>query len=108
MSLYAQYIKELGQGEILETPWGFGTYFFSGEECYLQDVYIIPEMRKQNKASDIAATIEAIAKKKGCKKLLGSVVPTNKNSTSSLKVLLAYGFTLKSATQNFILFEKEL
>lgn len=109
MSLYGQYIRELGQGDIVETEYGFATYFFTeANECYIQDIYIVPEARKQHKASDIAAIIENVARKKGCIRLLGSVVPTNKGSTASIKVLLAYGFHLKSASQNFLLFEKGL
>ena len=56
----------------------------------------------------MADEIAKIAKKEGCTKMLGSVVPSAKNSTISLKVLLAYGMTLQSSTNDFIIFEKEI
>lgn len=88
---------------------GFASYVFPDENtCYIKDIYVVPELRKTGLASDIAANIEAIAKQRGCTRLIGSVVPSAKGSTSSLKVLLSYGFRLESSANDFILFVKDI
>jgi GNAT superfamily N-acetyltransferase len=73
MSLYADFLKEYSDIEILEKEYGFATYSISGEECYIRDVYVIPVMRNKNYASLLADEITKIAKDKGCKYLTGSV-----------------------------------
>lgn len=95
-------------GDVFETEDGFAVYIISDQVCYIKEIYIKPEVRVQKKASDIANAIEAIAREKGCLKLLGTVVPSAKHSTQSLKVLLAYGFKLQSSQNDLIWFEKEI
>ena len=110
MSYYADYLRERTEDRILETEEGFATYRFpdGGGSVYIIDIYIAPEHRMRGVASAIADQIVAIAKQRGCKKLLGTVVPSNKGSTASLRVLLQYGMRLQSATQDLVIFEKEI
>ncbi len=109
MSLYGDYITEKVGDGIIEWKEGFATYrFLNNEQVYIVDIYVRPDFRKTRVASDMADMIVGIAKEKGAKELIGSVVPSNKNSTDSLKVLLAYGMTLKSASNDLIIFRKEI
>lgn len=110
MSLYAKYVLEKTDDGIIETDKGFATYRFLEPEkaVYIVDLYILPDFRKTGEASAIADSIVDMARAKGFTKLLGSIVPSNKNSTASLKVLLGYGMALKSSTNDFIVFEKEI
>lgn len=109
MSKYAEYIKEREDKEIIEDSRGFATYqFLDSDKCYIESIYVRPDYRNTNVASEMADKVASIAKAKGCNKLLGSVSPTTKNSTASLKVLLAYGFDLDSSTNNLILFSKDI
>ena len=109
MSLYGDYIKERLNKHILETDRGFATYVFTDEKTvYIDDIYVCPEFRKSHEASILANKIISIAKDRGCNKLLGRVVPSTKNSTDSLKVLLAYDMKLAGSTSDFILFSKEI
>lgn len=108
MSLYAAYCAETGVKHILEYEYGFATYHLLGPECYIEDIYVIPEQRKSGGASNLAKQVEDIAKAKGCKALLGSVNTKIKDPTTSMKVLLAYGFKFLRADQNGIWFRKEL
>lgn len=109
MSMYGDYIKEKTQDLILETSTGFATYRYVDEKTvYIMDLYVLPEWRNTKVASHLADEIAEEAKKKGCSKMLGSVVPSNKNSTASVKVLIAYGMNLKSSSNDFIVFEKEI
>lgn len=107
--MYSAYIREKTNKSILETKHGFATFSFPDvNTVYIEDIYILPESRKSKEASELADRIAEIGKSKGCNRLLGSVVPSTKNSTDSIKVLLAYGMHLDSATNDFILFKKEI
>lgn len=108
MSLYAQYIKEREGKHILENEHGYATYMISGQECYIEDIYVVPEMRKSGVGAALADAITVEAKERGCKWLLGSVIPVANGSTTSLKVLLAYGFRLLKSEQNLIVMVKEI
>lgn len=109
MNMYANYIKEKTGDLVYETDKGFAVYRYVGEDTvYILDIYVFPESRHKNVASSIADDIVMEAKKKGCTKLLGSVVPSLKNSVLGLKVLLAYGMVLDSSSNDFILLKKEI
>lgn len=108
MSLYAQYIKERENKEIVETEEGFATYFYIDSGVYIQDIYVHPESRHANVASKFADLIAFKAKNNGYTKMYGSIVPSTKHSTDSLKVLLAYGFRLESAEHNAIIMVKDI
>jgi len=108
MSLYAEYLHEKTDIKMLESPNAFATYVFTDKGCWIKDIYVKPEFRKTKMASDLADMISEIARAQGAKTLLGSVVPSAKNSNDSLKVLLAYGMILDSATNDFILFRKDI
>jgi len=56
----------------------------------------------------MADQVAVIAKEKGFNKLYGSVVPTAKGSSESLKVLFAYGMRLDSAGPNAIITVKDI
>lgn len=109
MSLYAQYIKEHRNDECIESDKGFCTYrYLNSNQVYIVDIFILPEYRNSKEASDMADLVVKQAKEKGCKELLGTVVPSAKNSTDSLKVLLGYGMYLDSCTNDLICFKKDL
>lgn len=109
LSLYSQYITERTDRLILETEYGFATYVYLADNTvYIEDIYVSPEYRKKGIASRFADEIADIARSKGCKKMIGSVVPSTKTSTDSMKTLLAYGMKLESSTNNFITLVKEI
>ena len=109
-SLYAQYLAERTEDSIIETEVGFASYRYlnQGKSVYIVDIYVSPKQRKEGLASLMADKVASIAKEKGCTELLGSVVPSAKGSTTSLKVLLGYGMTLLSASNDFIVFRKDI
>lgn len=109
MSLYAEYLKERTSDLILECESGFATYRYPDDHTvYIVDIYCLPEFRKSGVAKAMADKVVGEAKEKGCTRLLGSVVPSVKNSTVSMKALLAYGLSLDSSTNDFILFKKDI
>jgi GNAT superfamily N-acetyltransferase len=107
LSLFKQYILERTDRQIIETEYGFATYAFTDHNTvYIEDIYVIPEYRKRGLASEFANEIAELAKNKGCTKMIGTVVPTTKTATDSLKTLLAYGMKIQSCSNNFIVMEK--
>jgi ribosomal protein S18 acetylase RimI-like enzyme len=108
-SLYAQYIAEREDKEIIESEKGFATFkIFNNGECYLQDLYVIPEQRKSGLATEMTDSIVAIAKERGCKTLLGSVCTDDKYATRNMKVFLAYGMQIYKIVGNMIFLNKNL
>lgn len=110
MSLYGRYILErIGDG-IIEREEGFATFRFLNDRksIYIVDIYVLPDFRNQNIAKELADEIVAIGKEEGATELLGTVVPSARNSTDSLRVLLGYGMKLKSSTSDGIIFSKEI
>ena len=64
---------------------GFATFFFayyswSGKALYLDDLYIIPEHRKQGIGKQLLQTIFQLAKDEQCKKVRWQVSNWNKNA----------------------------
>lgn len=110
LSMYGAYLQERSKDCIVETEKGFATYRFinDGKSVYIIDIYVVPAYRKEKVASALADTIMDIAREWGCVEALGTVVPSANNSTASLKVLLGYGMTLKSSSNDLIVFSKEI
>ncbi len=108
MSLYGQYILEREGKHIVEDERGFATYSYLEDCVYIEDIYVLPEFRKSGAASKYADFIASEAKLKGYKTILGSVSPRAKNCTSSVSVLLAYGFKLSNCDSNLVYFSKEI
>jgi len=91
-SLYAEYIKEREGKDIIENDKGYATYIFTDSNtCYIADIYVRQQYRKENVASQMANEIVELAKEKGCNRLLGSVCPQANGADISEKVLIAYG-----------------
>lgn len=110
MSFYKQYVEELLHNKhVLETDSGFATYsFLEPKTVYIENIYTSPKHRRSGATAQLVNSIIEIAKEKGCNKLLGSVTPSAKGSTTSLKVLLGYGLCLKCSTNDLIFFEKDI
>jgi hypothetical protein len=110
MSMYGDYIKERVNDEIIESEYGFATYRYIdkavGRAVYIVDIYVKPGFRKGGEAARLADRIVAIAKDNNCQELIGTVSPASRTATESIKVLLAYGMTLKSSTTDALIFTK--
>lgn len=109
-SLYAEYIRERTNDKIIEGPSGFATYRYinDGRSCYIIDIYTVKEARQQGAAAALADMIALEAKSKNCDELIGTVVPSTKGATISVKVLLAYGMEVYSAEKDLIVFRKDI
>lgn len=109
MEMYADYLEELGVKHMyVHQDKGFAIYEVSTTDCYMEELYVKPEFRGTKVATEIADAIVAIAKEKGCSRLLGSVLPNYRKATNNMKIFLHYGMKIESSSLNFILLSKEI
>lgn len=107
-SNFALYKEEREGAVVIETEKGFATAVELGDYIYLDEVFVRKEYRRSRECYRLADKIAEIGKELGYKKMLGSVCTDANNSTTSLKVLLNYGFKLLKNEKNMIYFEKEI
>ena len=108
MSLYADYLTERTNKNIIEGDHGFIVYSISQKVLYIEDIYVSPDKRKSGLAKTMADFVCVLGKKAGCERVFGSVVPGAKNAERSLMVLVHYGMRLHSASSEIIYFVKDL
>jgi ribosomal protein S18 acetylase RimI-like enzyme len=108
--MYANYLRERTKDQILEDQGGFVTYRYldDGKTVYIVDIYTLPEFRQKGHAAALADCVALEAKERGCTSMIGTVVPSTNGSTTSLKVLLAYGMTLDNAGPDYIIMRRGL
>lgn len=108
-SLYAQYIRERENKDIIESDKGFATFkTFHNGECYLQDLYVVPSERKTGLATEMANKIVEIAKERGCNTLIGSVSTEDQHATKNLKIFLNYGMEIYKIVGTMIFLKKNI
>lgn len=108
MSLYSEYVKERLNKEVIENENGFATYLFMDDGVYVEEIFVRKEYRNKGIAKEMLDQISVIAKNKGYKKMIGSVVPSTNGATHSLQAAFAYGFKLDSCRQGIIVYTKEI
>jgi GNAT superfamily N-acetyltransferase len=109
--MFDSYATERGFGpRIFHVPgMGFATYHINvNGECYIEDIYVIPEERRSGLATKMADGIAFIAKEKGCNILTGSVVPSAKGADDSRNVLASYGFVMFEKSMDLEKYAKEI
>ena len=112
MEMYKAYLEEYQPGRSLfHNNDGYATYLIRGEECYLDNIYIVPEKRRTGAGTAITDAVAEIAKEKGCKYLTGTIFTDQNNldrQTKSMEIFLSYGMKISKAVQDTIWLAKEL
>lgn len=109
MSLYSNYLLERTADQIIENEDGFITYrFLNKNQVYIIDIYVLPDRRKSGLAGKLADQVIELAKARGCKEALGTVVASTKGSDDSIKILQSYGMKLFSHSNECIVFRKDI
>lgn len=106
--LFLRYKKERENVESIQVDGGFITYKFLPDYCYIEDFYIVPELRRTGLIYDLASQVEEIARKQGYLKMLGSVVIDTNNPEISLIGCLKHGYKILKLEGNIIWLHKEL
>ncbi len=101
-SLYAKYIKEREGAEIIELDEGFLSFQTSGEECFLKDLFILPEFRKEHVGARLVDELEKIGKERGCKIITGVICPAAQGATTAMLGAIKIGFSIHSSGVNQI------
>lgn len=101
-SLYAKYLEEKTNIEILESDYGFVTYEIQDTRCYISDVFTIKEKRLEGLMLKMCLEVGEIAKARGCDCVIGTVILSNKDSTEGLKACISMGMKLLKAENNVI------
>ncbi len=108
-SLYSKYIKEREDKRIVELAHGFATYkFFDNGECYLQDIYVLPDFRQTGLAKEMADEVVRRAKEHSCHTLIGSVCIDDVHATRNMQVFLTYGMKLHKIIGTLVFLKKDL
>ena len=110
MSFYSDYLQETGFRQIVEMEQGFITYFISGSECYIVDLFVSKEFRGTFNPKYLMDTVANKAKEAFCSKLLTSVnllIPEPQRS-KNIALALAYGFFFSNADSSCLWFVKEI
>lgn len=108
MDMFIDYIKEREGKSAIVTDHGFMKYAIEKDVLYIEDIYVKPEFRHLGHGQQMASGLVDMAKAKGCKKLMGSVVPSTKGAQKSMLNLMQFGMNLHSAYHDRIFFIKEI
>ena len=108
MSHYANYRKERERAIVKEDKYGFVSAIEYGEYFYIDEVYVIPESRREGHAERYNDLMIEEAKYRGFSKILGSVDPKAKGSTNSIKLMLKLGYELYTTENDLIYLIKEI
>lgn len=106
MELYAEYLKERENANLVYDEKGFATYKESGENIiYIIDVYVKPEFRKNRIASSY---LNLIADKTKCQWLITSCDENANKWQEAEKAILGYGFNYKKNEGTMRWYSKEI
>jgi len=109
MSLYAEYIKEHDDADIIEWKNGYLTYKqIDVNTVYLMDIYVKPKARGKDLGKKLLDEGARRAKELGCNQVLGSVIPSANNSNLSMKFCLDWGYKLSVCEKDKIWLIKEI
>lgn len=110
VKMFEDYAKEKGFGaQIHYVPnVGFATYYLNGEECYVEELYVLPEKRRSKEGNKIGEDIIIIAKENGAKFFTGSVNLKANGKASSMKALLSFDMSPVATNGDMVYFSKEI
>jgi len=108
--VWAAYIKELYGKEMLETEYGFATYFIvpGTSVCYLEDIFVAPEHRKSRAGTELENAVIEWAKERKCTEIMGSAAVGLPTTERSVAVLIARGYKLSKVTETMLYFKKNI
>jgi GNAT superfamily N-acetyltransferase len=110
--MFKHYSEEKGFGpRIHYTNLGFITFHLNKEdnECYIEDLYVIPEMRNKGFAArSLADKVCSIAKENGITRITGSIHKDANNKELSRLALSSYGMVLFNESEEMEFYFKEI
>lgn len=107
-TMLKEYFKEIQNLDILENEYGFALYRIIDDNLHIQHMFVKPQARAMKIATMLATELEAKAKSARCSTMTCDIEPTNKNATESIRVILSYGFRVLEASDNEVIFYKQI
>lgn len=101
-TLYAKYIKERLDHEIIENESGFITYKINGNECFIADMYVDQDKRKNGIGTDLLTELKCIVIENNAEYITAHVHQFDKAAPNTLAASFKRGFKIHSANNNVI------
>lgn len=108
MELYKQYLLERENTHLHYDEDSFITYEFIDNYCYIKEVYVVPEKRREGKALKLGLMIQDLARNKGMHYVMGSVCISTNGWQKSLAGMYKDGYTLHKTDKDMIYLVKDL
>lgn len=107
-TLYAKYIKQRENAEVLETDKGFVVYKFIEDEIFIKEIFIDESNRQSGVCRELVTKLEDIARINNKKIITGKIFLNDPNCNQTLIAALLIGFKVIRADQDIILILKEI
>ena len=102
------FFKERG-GFVIENENGWCNFYIKGSHCYLENMYIYPEMRKSQKGTSLLSVLELqLVEIYSCKTLSTTISRDIGNPDTTLAICLKRGFNFSCSNDNVIVLTKDL
>lgn len=108
MDKYKQYILERENANLYEDEYGFFTYVVFDNVFQVNDLFILPEYRKQGNGKQYAEIIESIAYKNNCDIVCCFSCTDANNWEQSHKYILNNGYKIVNKNNTMICYKKEI
>jgi len=107
-TLYAKYIKERENFDVLETDSSFLTYKIKENSCFIGHAYVEKSARKKGGLRHIINDLSIIAKRNGCETITGAIDLRDSGASVTLLASLKIGFKVFQAESGVILIAKKI
>lgn len=107
-TLYAKLIAERANGKVIEDEFGFLTYRCDGSECFLIDIYVVPEKRSSGHGRSLIDRLVEAAKDSGAFIISSNVYLSDPGATNTLLAAIMVGFRVASANAGVLFLTKEV
>lgn len=108
MSLWSDYFEETSGIKTIEEEWGFVSYSFADPFCRIEDLYVVPHLRKGTRGLHLLNRVAEKAKEHGSTHLWTQVWVTNHGADRALRANLACGFKMIDAQNGRIIMTKPI
>ena len=105
---YADHIMESYGRHYLENEHGFITWQKLDNSVVINTLYVVPELRKEHRGSELADHVAGWAKEAGAKSLLCEIDTRSKTYDQAYKAITSYGFQIRDWIGSYVILEKDL
>lgn len=102
-TLYAKYLTERARAKVIETESGFITYRINGEECFIQDMYLLPEARRSGACRELIDQLKSEASSCSCKFITGNIFVDDPGCNQTIQAACGLGFRIRRAEAGVVL-----